>query len=250
MIYINDYPLSSLGVSVDYYGEETLSPEVRTSFKERGVFGSINHGATHGNTIFRFPCIIQSDDIRRGVKEVLKLFLDESGNYKEVIFKFSGWGDKYYRVMLSQPITLTPHNDTVGVFELEVTATFPFAFATSEFNFYRENVNLTEDTLTIPIAYYGTYRTGFHFSFYGTLSDFIIRVNFTNHDSLEFRYRSVQHNTFFECDFNKMVIKDNGNNGLLNSTGDFPYINRDTENITFIGDMSGSINLKYREIYV
>lgn len=249
MIKIDGFSLSDFGVSVDFESPETQTPEIRTNFAERGTYGSINYGTTHGNADFSFSCTIKGN-IRANIKEIIKLFLDADGNYKEVKMEWSEWGNKYYMVMLTSPIVLTPTSEKTGEFDLEVTATTPFANSIYNTERYFGEVILTQAPLEIPIQYYGTYRTGFEVTFFGNLSYFDIEVWSADGSSRVFHYVSGSHDTYFLCNFTDFTISDNGANGLPNASGDFLYINRETTKVVFRGDMTGSVNFKYKEIYI
>lgn len=250
MISVNDVSLSTYGVTVEFDSTESQSPEIRTNFEKRGVYGSINYGATHGNADFKFPCMIKGD-YRTNIKEIQKMFLDANGNYKEVKFKYDKWSNRYYNVMLTKPLELIPVSTNFATFDLEVTAPTPFGQSIYATEQYFGTLNLvTNGPLEIPINYYGTFRTGFSLSLFGSLSNFDVEVHFLGGIIKTFKYVSTAHSTYFVCDFNEFTIDDNGTNGLANASGDYPYLNRETTKIVLKGDMTGSLNLNYREIYV
>lgn len=249
MIKINGFSLLDYGITVDFKSSEIITPEIRTNFAERGAYGSINYGTTHGNIVFSMACTVQGN-IRYNIRELVKLLIDENGAYKEVRLDLGTIEGKYYNVMLTDPIELNPLAPKVGQFNLEFTATDPFAKSIYATEKYFESVNAATKELEIPITYYGTERTSFDISMFGKVGNFTIQVYEGSKVKQTFKYRSAMHDSFYILDFNTFKIDDNGNNGLLNASGDFLYINRLTTKIIIKGELSGSVNFKYREQYV
>lgn len=251
MINIEGTPLSAFNISVDFYGEEVITPEVRTAFKDRGAYGSVNHGAIHGNKVFTIPCILQGE--RQLIQPLLALFLDDNGNYKrEVKLQYRIFPGRYWLVTLASPIRLMPERQGVFRFDFELVASYPFAIAEISFDRYFESVNIDPTVgFEVPVDYNGTYHTGFTFSFFGTLS--YLSVATISNDGVRHGFNfnpEGSKSTYLVVDFEDMTVSDNGNNGLLDSTGRFLTINRNTKHIVFRGVASGSLSIKYQEKYV
>lgn len=240
-------------ISVYYPTEDPITPQIRNNIVERGSYGSIDYRSSFGNVPFTLLCNIEGREIRRKMKEFSSLFVDDNGDFKEVKLQFSPLGDNvYYLVKLTSQIVLKYDEDSLysADFTLELLATFPFGQSIYRVEKYFDNVNLSGGPLEIPISYYGTFRTGFEFTFFGTLSYFDIEILFKDGIKKVFHYTSNSHSTYFVCNFNDFIIDDNGSNGLSNGSGDFVYINKGVSKIIFRGDMTGSMNFAYRELYI
>jgi Phage tail protein len=231
--------------------DDPLMPEVRNNFVDRASFGSIDYRSSYGSFPFTLACFIQGGDIRQKLKEIIALFVDDDGEFKQVKVSYSPWGDVYREAKLTKQVTLSYEEEgtNFGEFSLDLNAADPFGRSNYQIEKYYGDVNLMNASLEIPITYYGTYKAGFNFTFFGSLSYFDVEVHAADGSTKVFHYVSPLHETYFRCDFTDFVIDDNGNNGLDDSTGDFLFINRATTKIVFRGNMTGSMNFSYRELY-
>ncbi|MEC0282329.1 phage tail family protein [Terribacillus saccharophilus] len=233
-----------------YPTDDPIMPEIRNNREDRASYGSIDYRSSFGSFPFPLSCYIEGGDIREKLKEIIALFVDDDGEFKKVIMTFSPWGNVFREVKLTKQVSLAYEEDyNFGEFTLELIADDPFGKSINQIERYFGEVNLKNGPLEIPISYYGTYKAGFNFTFFGTISNFDIEVHSASGTVRTFHYTSASHSTYLRCDFTEFIIDDNGSNGLQKSSGDFLYLNRSTTKLVFKGDMTGSLNFAYREIY-
>lgn len=233
-------------ISLIYDGEETLTPEVRAFLQEKTGHGSVYFGATHGNRVFKIPLIAEGDNRNYNVREFMRLFLDEDGEFKKVLLELDFLPNRRIKVFTNEGVKLKPLGQNSGSFELTLIADYPFFESIYNTNYYVDPITVPHE---VAINYYGTKATGFKISISGTIGNFTITREQSDGSTKQFIYESASHSTYMVIDFEDFAIDDNGANGLPNSKGDFLEINYNTAKLIFDGDISGALSIDVREKY-
>ncbi|MFD2705453.1 hypothetical protein [Salibacterium lacus] len=227
--------------------EYAILPELRQYMQELNTSGSVYYGTVHGVRSFSIPCFILGSDYMEKIDQFKRLFLDENGDQKEVYIEFDAWSNRRLKVFLQSTISITKRSHNAAEFEFSITAASPYYESANSIEKYFDALSLPQE---IPIEYYGTKSTGFTITVSGTAGSFTIKTVQKDGSESTFSYDSSSHDTYMTIDFINFTIDDNGSNGLMNSSGDFLQLNINTSKVVIDGDVSGSLNLSYRERYV
>ncbi|MEK3887248.1 distal tail protein Dit [Bacillus sp. FSL K6-3431] len=265
-VWIDDTLLQKdFNVAVLLNSEEPALPSMRNmGVTVPGRHGAYDFGAYFEPREFALNCVFKRqpyDDLKRQIRALNRLFVDQYGRPKTVQLRFGDEVDKYYNARITEGISIDRVAER-GFFTLGLTAFDPYAYSTVtadeilwgsevitfEFNYLLGteafggikvtapralNVNLHGDALR-PI-----------FVIDGSAKALTISANGKSFSLPAFT------NTRWEIDGADFTVKRNGTLDLAAMTGDFiELINGDNNVVVGGGGLNFDLTVKYRDKYI
>lgn len=265
-VWIDDALLQrDYGVVVTLDSEEPALPSMRNmGVTVPGRHGAYDFGAYFEPREFALNCVFKRqayDDLKRQIRAINRLFVDEYGRPKTVELRFGDEVDKYYNVRITEVISISRVAER-GFFTLGLTAFDPYAYSTVtadeilwgseeitfEYNFLLGtdafggeritaartlNVNLNGDALR-PI-----------FVIDGSATALTISANGRSFGLPSFT------NTRWEIDGSDYTVTRNGALDLAAMTGDFiELLNGDNDVVIGGSGLNFELTVKYRDKYI
>lgn len=265
-VWIDDELLQDAGIDVLLSSEEPALPALRNlSVTVPGRHGAYDFGAYFEPREFTLNILLKRQDyadLKRDIRKLNRMFIDDYGRPKTVKLRFGDEVDKYYNVRLTQAIPVERAAER-GFLTLGLTAFDPYAYSMvtadevvwgSEVVTFEWNYLLgmggtgggftVKSPQTIPIYVDGdSLRPVIEIN--GTANGLTIRANGKSFKLPNFSA------TKWIIDGENYVVKRNGVEDLNALTGDFIELLHGDNNVRITGTaMNFEITIKYRDKYI
>lgn len=265
-VWIDDTLLQrDYGVVVTIDSDEPALPSMRNmGVTVPGRHGAYDFGAYFEPREFALNCVFKRqayDDLKRQIRAINRLFVDEYGRPKTVKLRFGDEVDKYYNVRITEGISVSRVAER-GFFTLHLTAFDPYAYSTVtadeilwgsdditfEYNFLLGTEALGGERITAPrtlnVKLDGDALRPI-FVIYGRATALTISAN-----GKTFRLPAFT-NAKWEIDGSDYTVKRNGGFYLAGMTGDFIELYNGDNNVVISGSrLDFELTVKYRDKYI
>lgn len=266
-VFIDDFRLQDLGIAVQLSSSEPALPSIRNqSIVVPNRHGVFDYGGWLGARQFTLDCVLlrreSYADIKRGIRKLVKLLIDDWGRPKTVKLRFGDNLNVFYNARLTAGVPVE-RIANLGMFSLTFTAFDPVAYS-----------NVTNDeivwgstdiyfTANYPLGHIGgnaTHRITGNTSFTTYVDGDALRAVMSISGSatsvtISANGKSLKldafNNAIIDIDGENYAVSQNGTNSLALMSGDFIELlpGENTINVTGNG-MNFDLTLKYRDRYV
>lgn len=265
-VWIDDVLLQrDYGVLVTLDSDEPALPSMRNmNVTVPGRHGAYDFGAYFEPREFALNCVFKRqpyDDLKRQIRAINRLFVDQFGRPKTVKLRFGDEVDKYYNVRITEGISVSRSAER-GFFTLPLTAFDPYAYSTvtadeilwgSEDITFEWNYLLGTDTfggeqitepMTLNVKLDGDALRPI-FVIDGSASALIVSAN-----GMSFSLPAFS-NTRWEIDGADYTVTRNGALDLAAMTGEFiELFNGDNDVVIGGNGLNFELTVKYRDKYI
>ena len=265
-VWIDDVLLQDIGIAVLLNSDEPALPALRnTVVNVPGRHGAYDFGAYLEPREFTLNCVFPRQsytDLKRHIRELNQLFIDEYGRPKTVKLRFGDEVDKYYNVRLTGGIPVERAAER-GFISVKLTAFDPYAYSLVNANEVTWGSEVVTFEWTYLLGMDGT-GTGFTVTSPQTIPIYVdgnalrpvIEINGTasnltvSANGKSFKLPNFS-DTRWIIDGENYVVLRNGENDFASLDGEFIELMSGDNDVVISGNsLDFEITIKYRDKYL